>query len=38
MQHQERSRNTIEAVAGKLAVLLLPLLPYAINGAIPELP
>jgi hypothetical protein len=36
MQRQGRSRNTIEAVAGKLAVLL-PLLPCAIS-VVPELP
>ncbi len=37
MRRQARSRNTIEAVAGKLAVLL-PMLPWSINGAVPELP
>jgi hypothetical protein len=37
MQRQERSRNTTEAVAGKLAVLF-PILPCAITGMVPELP
>jgi hypothetical protein len=38
MQRQRPSRNTIEAAAGKGAVLLHPLLPYAITGVAPELP
>jgi hypothetical protein len=37
MQHQGQSRNTIEAVAGTLAVLF-PILPCAISGVVPELP
>ena len=37
MQRQGQSRNTTEAVAGKIGVLL-PLLPYAISGVVPELP
>ncbi len=36
MQRQGQSRNTIEEVAGKIAVLL-PLLPCAISGAVPVL-
>jgi len=37
MQRQRPSRNTIEAAAGKGAVLL-PSLPYTITGVVPELP
>jgi len=36
MQRQGQSRNTIEAVADKVAVLL-PILPCAISGVVPEL-